>query len=90
MFAGGVGLSAGADDADSFTGKAVLALLSSFVGFAGALSAKNRLRLGAGLLIASAVAGLLLIAWFYVAGALMMGAAAAMALWPASTSPDTD
>jgi len=88
MFAGGVGYSIGADDSGAFTARAVGALFASFVGFAGALTARNRLRLGAGLLIASAVVGLFFVFWFYVPAAVMLLAAATMALWPSGEPPE--
>jgi len=88
MFAGGVGYSVGADDAGSLTARAVGALFASFVGLAGALTARNRLRLSAGLLIASAGVGLFFVFWFYVAGAVMLLAAATMALWPSAEPPE--
>jgi hypothetical protein len=84
LFAGGLGFSSGADEAGSFTARAVGALLASFIGIAGALTARARLQLGAGLLIASAVLGLIFAFWFYLAAAVMLLAAAATAFWPAS------
>ena len=88
LFTGGIGFSTGADEAGAFTARAVGALFASFVGVAGALTARARLRLGAGLLITSAVAGLIFVFWFYLIGAVMLLTAAAMALWPTSESID--
>jgi hypothetical protein len=88
LFTGGMGVSTGADEAGVFTARAVGAILSSFVGVAAAITARARLRLGAGLLITSAVVGLIFVFWFYVIGAVMLLAAAAMALWPTRESTD--
>jgi hypothetical protein len=88
LFTGGIGFTTGADEADAFAARAVGAILASLVGAAGALTARSRIRLGAGLLIASAIVGLLFAFWFYVAGAVMLLAAATMALWPGIDSPE--
>ena len=86
LFTGGIGFSAGADDADAFTARAVGALLGSFVGFAGAFIARSRLRTGVCLLMISAVTGLIFVFWFYLTGAVMLLAATIIALWPRSRS----
>ena len=82
LFTGGIGFSAGADDAGALTARAVGALFASFTGIAGAVIARSRFRLGVFLLIISAVAGLIFVFWFYLTGAVMLLAAATMALWP--------
>jgi hypothetical protein len=56
----------------------------------GALTARNKLRLGAGLLIASAVVGMFFAFWFYVTGSVMLLTAAAMALWPSGKPPEAN
>lgn len=88
LFAGGIGFSTGVADAESFTVRAIGGLFASFIGVAGALTARSRLRLGASFLIASAVIGLFLTFWFYLAGAVMLLASATMALWPSSESAE--
>lgn len=88
MFTGGLGFSTGVDDSGAYTGRAFGALLISFVGFGGALTARARLRLGAGILIMSSIVGVLLVAWFFVPGAVLLLTGAAMAFWPDGTSSD--
>jgi hypothetical protein len=90
LFTSGVGFSTGFDEAGDLGARAVGGLFASGIGLAGALTARNKLRLGAGLLIASAVVGMLLIFWFYVTGAVMLLTAAAMALWPSDKPSDTN
>lgn len=83
LFTGGVGFTAGADQADVFTARAVGAIFASLIGFAGAITARKRLQLGASLLLVSSLLGIAFAFWFFIAGAVMMLAAAAIALWPA-------
>lgn len=81
LFMGGIGISAGADEAGGATSRGGLALLASFVGVAGAIVVRWRLRVGGVLLIVSAIAGLLAAVWFYAAGAVLLVVAGGMALW---------
>ena len=81
LFTGGIGFSAGADDAGAFTARAVGALFASFVGVAGAFIARSRLRIGVCLLMISAASGLIFVFWFYLTGAVMLLAATIIALW---------
>jgi hypothetical protein len=90
LFTSGVGFSTGLDEADGFGARAVGGLFASGVGLVGALTARNKLRLGAGLLIASAVVGMFFAFWFYVTGSVMLLTAAAMALWPSGKPPEAN
>jgi amino acid transporter len=80
MFTGSVGALAGVDEAGSQTARGFGALVVSFVGIGGALTARARLRLGGAILGIAALLGLALILLFYVVGAVLMLAAAGMAL----------
>jgi hypothetical protein len=90
LFTSGVGFSTGLDEAGDFGARAFAGLLVSGAGFAGALTARNKLRFGAGLLMASAVLGMFLVFWFYITGAIMLLIAAAMALWPSDDLRDAN
>ena len=80
MMTGGIGTLGGADEAGSFTLRGFSALLAAMVGFTGAMIGRKRLPVGASLMLASSAAGLVLITWYYVAGAILFLTASALAL----------
>jgi hypothetical protein len=78
LFFGGLGVAAGEGGAQALRsfgaiGMAILAVV-------GAITACSRLRTGAAMMGASAVAGLWLTPWAYLPGAVLLGAAAVMAV----------
>ena len=81
LFTGGLGVISGADEAGSLAGRSFGAVAAAFMGLAGSVVARTRLRVGASTLLASAVLGVLLIWWFYLVGAVLMLAAVGIAFW---------
>lgn len=81
MFAGGVGLTAGVDEAGGTIERGALALLAASVGVVGTVVVRFRLRTGGALFILSAVAGLAAALLFYAVGAVLLVAAGTMAFW---------
>jgi hypothetical protein len=80
MMVGGTGAFGSSDGAGELTGSGLISLLAVVVGFIGALVGRSRLAVGATLMLASSAAGLVLITWYYVAGAILFSAAAYLAL----------
>ena len=87
LFAGGVGFSAGADEAGAMAARGTGAVFASLVGITGAFVARARMRTGGAMLLISAALGLLLVLWFYAVGAILLATAGVMAFW---TGPDTE
>lgn len=81
LFLGGVGVISGVDEANSFAARGFWAVFFAVVGLVGANVARRRLRVGAWMLVASSVLGVLLAWWFYLVGAILMLAAAGIAFW---------
>ena len=78
-FTGGVGVVWGVNDASSYAGRGMGAAVFAVVGLTGAVVALSHIRVGASLLIASSILGLLVVWWFYLVGAILMFSAAGIA-----------
>ena len=81
LFTGGVGVASGVDEANTDAARSFGAVFFAVVGLVGANMARIRLRIGASMLVASSVFGMLLAWWFYLIGAILMLSAAGIAFW---------
>ena len=80
LFFGGVGVAAGVGEGGAQVLRSFGAIGMAILAVVGAITARSRLRTGAAMMGASAVAGLWLTPWAYLPGAVLLGAAAVMAV----------
>ena len=80
LFFGGMGATVGVGEGGAQALRSFGAIGMAILAVVGAITARSRLRTGAAMMVASAVAGLWLTPWAYLPGAVLLGAAAVMAV----------
>ncbi len=80
MLTGGIGVISGAEEAGSYALRGFWGSLAALAGFAGALTVRSRVRMGASIMGGSTVLGVASATWYYLPGAVLFFLAIFMVL----------